>query len=104
MIIYKRFQIILLLPIFILILTPSSSFSSDLIDQGNNNFPVQTNSSDFGGAPMAGEQDGLPCQQVCYQHYKANTDVCYSTSIASEDLNVCIMSQRESFKACSKSC
>lgn len=47
---------------------------------------------------------GSSCQQACFYQYKSGTDFCYSTSSASEELNICIMSQREMFKACSKTC
>jgi len=44
------------------------------------------------------------CQQQCYENYKKASDICYATSVGSEDLNRCIMEQREIFKNCSKAC
>lgn len=100
MIILKRIQLALFGVSLMLLLTPHIGFASD--DLSMNTLPnvsVTPNST----ATSSGNQTS-PCQQLCYEQYKAGTDICYSTSIASEDLNSCIMNQREVFKMCSKSC
>lgn len=100
-------KIILILGVFLLFNLPTLAISaeggaaSEPESAAPNESTTPTGNGRSSGSPA---QRSSPCQQACYHQYKSGTDFCYSTSIASEDLNICIMGQREMFKICSKAC
>ncbi len=96
-------KIILILSVFLLVNLPALAVSAE--GEWTAEKSTGDSATAAGQSPSAkSAKRSSPCQQLCYQQYKSGTDFCYSTSIASEDLNICIMDKREMFKNCSKTC
>lgn len=103
--ILKNIKFSLTVVIVLFFCMSSGAFALDTADMFfADNSAEQSQASSGADTSQNKNQNSSPCQQMCYEQYKAGTDICYSISIASDDLNLCIMDQREIFKNCSKTC